>query len=126
MTNKYKNATLKKLSISAIIVLFIRRRQMGKYTEKWDGKLVDDDGNESYDPTHDLNGKAGDKVAHEFVGKKGDGANHCHLWQDKERGTTGVEHRGNCKVCDDEKAEKTWSDSSSTLSIVSRFFGGNG
>ncbi len=35
----------------------------------------------------------------DLCGKVGSG-DHCHLWKDSE-GKTGVEHRGHCKVCDD-------------------------
>jgi hypothetical protein len=86
---------------------------VSKHTEEW---------SES-DDTHDSFGKANASKADEFTSKKGDGGKHCHLWVDKEKGESGVVHREECKVCDD---EKTWSDSNSILSNVSRFFGGNG
>ena len=53
------------------------------------------------DDTHDVVTKTSDKRADEFVSKKGDGANHCHLWVNKDTGKSGVVHRGACKVCDD-------------------------
>ena len=60
-----------------------------------------------------------------YVGDK-DTGKHCHMYKEHESGKAGVTHRGDCVVCEDGKSEKTWSDSDSTLSIVSRFFGGNG
>lgn len=38
----------------------------------------------------------------DLSGRVGSG-DHCHLWKDSS-GKTGVEHRGNCKVCDDNKS----------------------
>jgi len=38
-----------------------------------------------------------------YVGKSGSG-DHCHMWNDKSSGKSGVEHRGSCKVCDDKKS----------------------
>lgn len=45
----------------------------------------------------DSNGQVND-----LSGKVGEGGSHCHMWKDSE-GNSGVEHRGNCKVCDDSK-----------------------
>ncbi|MCX6739516.1 MAG: hypothetical protein NT098_05750 [Candidatus Parcubacteria bacterium] len=102
---------------------------MSKCSEnsKWDEKWNDEkDNGDKADPTHNSWGQSNTSRGEEMTNHKGDGSKHCHMWNNKEKGDSGVDHRGNCKVCDDEKAEKTWSDSNSTLSIVSRFFGGNG
>lgn len=70
---------------------------MGKWTEKWSDS---DDSKDSW-------GRSNDSRADEFTSNKGDGENHCHLWVNKESGESGVEHRGYCNVCDDEKRAET-------------------
>ena len=34
---------------------------------------------------------------------KVDSSDHCHYWKETS-GSSGVEHRGHCKVCDDQKS----------------------
>lgn len=70
---------------------------MGKWSEKW---------SES-DDTHDNWGRSGSHRADDYVSKSGDGDKHCHLWINREEGTRGIEHRGHCKVCDDEKGDSS-------------------
>lgn len=55
------------------------------------------------DNTDFVKGKSNEKKADEYAGKVGD-HKHCHLWVDKNTGSTGVVHRGSCKVCDDRNA----------------------
>ncbi len=56
------------------------------------------------DDTHDVTTKWNDSRGDEYVSKSGDGGNHCHLWSNKDTGSSGVEHRGACKVCDDDSS----------------------
>lgn len=51
----------------------------------------------------DSNGQHND-----LCGKNGS-SDHCHMWND--HGDTGVVHRGECKVCDDEKSHSDSGDS---------------
>ena len=67
---------------------------MSKWVEKWS----DSDG------SHNNWGRSNESRADEFVNKPGDGGDHCHLWVNKDTGDSGVEHRGHCKVCDDDKS----------------------
>lgn len=43
-----------------------------------------------------------DGQANDLSGKVGSG-DHCHMWREPS-GSSGVEHRGHCKVCDDESS----------------------
>lgn len=38
-----------------------------------------------------------------YVGDKESGK-HCHMWKEHDTGRSGVEHRGQCNVCEDEKS----------------------
>jgi len=64
---------------------------VSKWSEKWSDS----------DSTHDNWGRSNDHRADDFTSKRGDGEKHCHLWVDKDKGESGVRHRGDCKVCDD-------------------------
>lgn len=55
------------------------------------------------DDTHwvrDTESSSGQKDS--YVGKNDGSGDHCHAWKTSD-GRSGVEHRGHCKVCDDEK-----------------------
>ena len=57
----------------------------------------------------------------ELVGKI-DSPEHCHLWKTSD-GDSGVEHRGHCKVCDDEKQADEKSESNSISNFANWLFG---
>lgn len=69
---------------------------MSKWFEKWSHS----------DETHDNWGRSNDQRADDFTSKLGDGESHCHFWANKTDATSGVEHRGACKVCDDNSKGK--------------------
>lgn len=64
---------------------------MGKWTDKWSDS----------DDTHSNWGRSNESRADDWSSKTGSDS-HCHLWVDKSKGETGVVHRGDCKVCDDQ------------------------
>lgn len=61
-----------------------------------------------------------------YVGSK-DTGNHCHMWQEHETGKSGVEHRGECNVCDDSKKSNSNENGSSSsgglFSFLDKLFG---
>jgi hypothetical protein len=66
------------------------------------GNKGDSEG-DSHDTTHWDRGTSssdGAQVNH-YVGKNDSDGSHCHMWSNSDSGTSGVVHRGECKVCDD-------------------------
>ena len=46
-------------------------------------------------------GKVTDTRSDMYANRDGDGAKHCHLYNNKEKNESGVVHRGTCEVCRD-------------------------
>lgn len=42
-----------------------------------------------------------------YVGSHEGGGEHCHGWNNKSTGSSGVVHRGECKVCGDAKGQSS-------------------
>lgn len=51
-------------------------------------------------------GKVSDKGSQSdyYVGKNDSTGSHCHMYKEGDSGSSGVVHRGSCKVCDDDKS----------------------